>query len=306
MQKPSESAISAAMTRAAHLILDDEPKILNDDFALRFSGIQNEAALRSILNAFYAEMGKRITQEHACAYARSSRAYLVVWNRYIEDELDKALDHGVSQYVILGAGLDSFAYRRQDLENKLRVFEVDHPATQQWKKRRLRELDINLPRNLTLVTVDFENQRLMDRLRLAGCRLGAPVFFSMLGVAHYLTQGAVFQTLREIANMAPGSEIIFDYMLSDSLLSEQDRRTIAWGKACERQQPWISQFDPTILTERLKEMGFIEISDFGPEEANSLYLTGRTDGLSPSALNKLHNSALRMAHLMKARVGSKS
>lgn len=302
MQKPSESAISAAMTRAAHLILDDEPKILNDDFALRFSGMQDETALRSTLNTFYAEMGQKITQEHANAYAQSSRAYLVVWNRYAEDELGKALERGVSQYVILGAGLDSFAYRRQDLENKLRVFEVDHPATQQWKKMRLRELDINPPRNLTFVPVDFEKQRLTDELRVAGCRLGVPVFFFMLGVAHYLTQGAVFQTLREVASMAPGSEIIFDYMLSDSLLHEQDRRIVAWGKARERRQPWISQFDPIILAERLKEMGFVEMSDFGPEEANSLYLASRTDGLSPTALNELPYSALRMAHLMKARV----
>jgi methyltransferase (TIGR00027 family) len=266
--------------------------------------MQDEKALLTTLNAFYAKMGRELTKENAHAYAQSARAYLVVWSRYIEDELGKALERGVSEYVILGAGLDSFAFRRQDIENKLRVFEVDHPATQNWKKIRLRELDINQPCNLTFVPVDFEKQRLIDELQVAGFQLDIPVFFSMLGVAHYLSQAAVFQILNEVANMAPGSEIIFDYMLTDSLLYEQDPSIVAWGKSRDRRQKWVSQFDPLTLAERLREMGFIEVFDSGREEANT-YLAGRSDKLSPSCIDELPYSALRMARIFKARVGSK-
>jgi methyltransferase (TIGR00027 family) len=116
--------------------------------------------------------------------------------RYTEDELDKALARGVGQYVILGAGLDSFIYRRPDLAAGLRVFEVDHPATQQWKRARLRELHLNLPSNLTFIPLDFEQQTLADGLRAGGHQPELPTFFSWLGVTQYLTEEAVFETLR--------------------------------------------------------------------------------------------------------------
>lgn len=167
---------------------------------------------------------------------------------------------------------------------------------------RLKELAIKLPRNLTFVPIDFEKQKLTDELQLAGCRLDIPVFVSLLGVAHYLTEEAVFQTLSDVANMSPGSEIIFDYLLVDSLVDKQDRRGMAWGHSRKSQQPMLSQFDPLILAEHLKEMGFAEVWDFGPEDANAIYFAGRIDGLSPSALNQLSYSVLRTAHFMKARV----
>ena len=272
-KKPSESAISAAMTRAAHLILDDDPKILHDTLALSFSSMPDEQAVISTLNAFYKEMGQEMSPDFAKDYALSSRAYLVVRQRYAEDELGKALERGISQYVILGAGLDSFACRRPDLENKLKVFEVDHPDTQEWKKMRLRELGIDLPLNLTFVPVDFERQNLTNELRLAGCRIDIPAFFSMLGVVHYLTEGAIFQTLREIAVMATGSEIVFDYMLLNSLLDERDRRGITWGRSQKRQQGVQSQFDPVVLGERLKEIGYndyLPVSECASKEVVSL------------------------------------
>ena len=127
--------------------------------------------------------------------------------RYTEDELGKALERGVGQYVILGAGLDSFAYRRPDLAGVVRVFEVDHPATQQWKRARLQELNITPPSNLTFVPVDFEQQTLAEGLRAGGHRPELPTFVSWLGVTTYLTEAAVFETLRYVASLAPAARL---------------------------------------------------------------------------------------------------
>ena len=299
--QPSGTAIFAALMRAAHLFLDDEPKILRDNFALPFSNLQNEAELITALKAFHTEFGQKSAPEIAQSLLQSFRGFAVVRQRYVEDELTGAIKRGVSQYVILGAGLDSFAYRRRDLEDKLRVFEVDHPATQQWKKARLHELNISPPRNLTFVPVDFEKQTLMDELRAVGYRLEVPVFFSWLGVTHYLTEAVIFQTLHEVALAALGSEIVFDYALPELLLGDGERQIWALGKA-NTSEPVLTQFDPVSLAERLKETGFAGVWDFGPEEANNLYFTGRTDGLSPSVLDGLSASTIKLFHIVKAQV----
>lgn len=299
--RPSGSAIFAAISRAAHLILDGEPKIFQDDFALAFSGMQNEVELRTALEALHTEFGQQTTPELAKALLLSFRGFAVMRHRYTEDELTKALERCVSQYVILGAGLDSFAYRRLDLENKLIVFEVDQPAIQQWKKARLRELDISPHRNLTFVPVDFEKQILMDELRAHGYRKDAPAFFSWLGVTMYLTEAAVYQTLREVVVAAPGSEIVFEYVLPDSLLDDGERRIAALGRA-NTNEPNLSHFDPVSLAKRLKEIGFSEVWDFGTKEANTLYFNGRTDELSASVLDGLYASTIKLMPLMKARV----
>ena len=140
--QPSRTAIIAAMLRAAHLLLDADPKILRDELALSLSGVENEAALLTRLATIETEVARRSTPEVAQAMASYTRAGTVMRQRYTEDELGKAIERGVGQYVILGAGLDSFAYRRADLTGVVQVFEVDHPTTQQWKQARLRELHL--------------------------------------------------------------------------------------------------------------------------------------------------------------------
>ena len=130
----------------------------------------------------------------------------------------------MTQYVMLGAGLESFAYRRLDLGSRLHVFEVDHPATQQWKRARLQELHVALPRNLTFVSVDFERQTLANELRAGGHRSELPTFVSWLGVTPYLTEAAVFETLRYVASFAPGSEIVFQYLPPASRLNAKDQQ----------------------------------------------------------------------------------
>jgi methyltransferase (TIGR00027 family) len=188
------------MMRTAHLLLDADPKISRDELALGLSGVENEAALLIRLETIETEVARRSTPEVAQAMTRYARAGTVMRQRYTEDELGKAIERGVGQYVILGAGLDSFAYRRPDLTGILGVFEVDHPTTQQWKQARLQELHIPLPRNLTFIPLDFEQQTLAEGLRAGGHRPELPTFVSWLGVTQYLTEEAVFNTLQYVAS----------------------------------------------------------------------------------------------------------
>ncbi len=295
--QPSQTAIVSALARAAHLFYDGEPKVLRDDLALYFSGAETEAALRRTQDALLAELARGLGLERAQRLLRYTRAVMTMRIRYAEDELEKALARGITQYVILGAGLDSFAYRRRDLAGIVRVFEVDHPATQQWKRARLGALNVSLPDHLTFVPINFERQTLTEGLRVGGHRSELPTFFSWLGVTVFLSEEAVFETLRAVAAAAPGSEIVFEYFLHESCLDEENRRTLVGAKAAAaaRNEPWLSFFDPASLAVRLKALGFSEVWDFGPEEANARYFRGRTDGLELQVPN--------LSHLMKARVG---
>jgi methyltransferase (TIGR00027 family) len=296
--QPSGTAMLAAMTRAAHLVQDGEPKVLRDDLALQLSGFENEAALRRTVEALLTEVAHHFDMESAQRLSQYARALITMRNRYAEDELSNAIGHGVGQYVILGAGLDSFAYRRRDLAGVLRVFEVDHPTTQQWKRARLGTLNVPLPDHLTFIPINFEQQTLKEGLQTGGYHAEAPVFFSWLGVTYYLTEEAIFETLRSVAAAAPGSEIVFEYGLSESLLDEESKRIwmMLQTTVAAQGEPMLSLFEPTTLAAQVKKLGFTQVWDFGPEEANARYFAGRTDGLH----------APPYARLMRARVGSVS
>jgi methyltransferase (TIGR00027 family) len=265
--RPSTTAMIAAMIRAAHLLWDDALQIFQDPLALGLSGVESPGALQAT---------RRTMQDNY--------AGVLVRQRYAEDELATAVKRGVGQYVILGAGLDSFAYRRPDLATLLRVFEVDHPATQQWKRARLRELSVHLPSNLTFIPLDFERHTLADGLLAGGHRPELPTFFSWLGVTHYLTEEAVFTTLRYVASLAPGSEIVFQYFLPEALFDDENRRLLALWKTRRASvgEPVLSQFEPTTLATRLREFGCTQVWDVGPAELDARYFAGRTDGLRAS------------------------
>ncbi len=281
--KPSETARLATLMRAAHVLLDGEPKILEDRFALRFLGESWEGLLLDDPESFR-------TDE-----LNSVRAFVVLRNRYAEDRLEEAVRRDVVQYVLLGAGLDFFALRRPDFSDVLRVFEVDHPWTQQWKRDRLEELKLDSPGNLTYVPVDFEKQRFTEALASAGFRFDKPAFFSWLGVTQYLTRDAVFGTLRQIAEtQAPGSQIVFQYCVPDSMLSEEDGRPyrLARENAARCGEHWLSLFEPDSLASHLERMGFDPVLDFGPEEAFDRYFREREDGLRPLKSHRLMNAVL--------------
>jgi methyltransferase (TIGR00027 family) len=296
--KPSTTAILTAMLRAAHLLWADPPKIFEDTLALRLSGCESEAALRARLEGLEAQYARNVSSDFARNLLRSLTATVVMRSRYVENEFDQAVGRGVSQYAILGAGLDSFAYRRPDLAKALRIFEVDHPASQAWKRTRLQEAGIELPPNLSLVPVDFEKQSLIESLRTSGYRTDAPCLFSWLGVTMFLTSDAIFSTLRTVAALASGTEIIFQYSVPKELVDQEDRRMLAvmMADAAARGEPLQSFFQPAELAEEVRELGFDEVSDLGPDEARGRYFAGRTDGLRP----------LASQHLMHARVGSRS
>jgi methyltransferase (TIGR00027 family) len=179
----------------------------------------------------------------------------------------------------------------------MHVFEVDHPASQKWKCARLHDLGIEVPRNLTFVPLDLERQAFTESLRTSGYRLQAPALFSWLGVTHYLTPDAIFSTLRTVASMAAGTQIIFDYGHPLSLLDEQARQgfTGIMAQAASRGEPMISFFEPKDLAAQVRALGFAEVWDFGPEEANPRYFASRSDGL------RMRPSG--GGHLMVARVG---
>jgi methyltransferase (TIGR00027 family) len=197
--------------------------------------------------------------------------------------------------VILGAGLDSFAYRRPDLAKTLHVFEVDHPATQAWKRARLRAAGIELPANLSLIPVDFEKQSLINNLRMSGYRTDAPGLFSWLGVTMYLSTETIFGTLRAVAALAPGTEIIFEYNVPKNLVDEETQKILAVSMtaAQARGEPQGTSFEPAEPAEQVRKIGFAEVSDFGPDDARARYLKDRADSLRPSSFS----------HYMRARVG---
>ena len=268
--RPSGTAESIAFMRALHLVVDDDPKIFADPLAAAFLSSEQATVLKAPPQAFQ-------TPE-----MRALRAVFVVRQRYAEDELAKALARGVSQYVILGAGLDSFAYRRPDLQQTVHVYEVDHPASQGWKRQRLTELGIALPGNLAFIPIDFEVQTLAAGMAASAFNPHEPAFFSWLGVTQYLTTEAVLSTLRYVASSAaPGSEIVFQILLPPSTLSAEDQAviTVASQNAAQRGEPFQSFFEPKPLEEQLRVMGFREVVHFTPAEATALYFQGRKDGL---------------------------
>ncbi len=281
-EKESFTAIASAMMRAAHLVVDGEPKILRDEFALALSGFENDTKLMGAINQFVSQNAQpQFGADFPPFLFSSLRAIMTMRNRYAEAELDKAVRQGISQYVLLGAGLDSFALRRRDLAEILHIFEIDHPASQQWKRSRIQELNFEMPRNLTFVPIDFEKETLTEGLRAAGYRWDRPGFFSWLGVTQYLTDDAIFKTLKEIADMTPGTEIVFEYSVPEESLDEENRHYLAACKtaAAARGEPWLSFFEPDEMIIRLRQIGLAQIWSLSPEEAFQLYFAGRTDKL---------------------------
>ncbi len=251
------------MRRAAHQLLD-RPLVLDDPVALLMLG--------SLFT---------LDREHeARPMARAFRAFMAVRSRYAEDRLAAAVAGGVSQYVVLGAGLDTFAWRNPFPQ--LRVFETDFPATQEWKRALLAEARIPIPTSLTFVPLDFERQTLAAGLVAAGFDATRPTCFAWLGVVPYLTLEAFRATLGTIAALPTGSAISFDYALSPETLSPARRpgfqalseRVAAAG------EPFQLFLAPEELDAELRRAGFQRIEQLSSAELNRIYLAGRADGLS--------------------------
>ena len=258
----------AASQRAAHQILDNNPKIFEDLLALRIIGGEAESKLR------------RSPAQFQNRVERTVRARQLVRYRYAEDELARSIQRGIRQYIILGAGLDTFAYR--NCFPVLQVFEVDHPATQAWKRSCLEKAAIPIPACVTYVSVDFERQMMIDALGQSGFKSNELTFISWLGVVRYLSPEAFISVLTSIvSSMRPGSEVVFDFGSAPTLLQrlrEMPHRPIGnWTFKKDAFRP--TYHDPASLKSDLKRIGFADVQLFGPTELNDRYCNGRTDGL---------------------------
>jgi methyltransferase (TIGR00027 family) len=221
----------------------------------------------------------RLRTEVPGPYLRAFSRWMCVRARFTEDIVEQAAASGVGQYVILGAGLDSFAYRRGDLLGRLRVFEVDHPATQSWKRQRLAGLGVALPARLVFAPVDFERQTLREGLELAGFDSGQLAVFSWVGVTMYLTLDAIHATLATMAQCRPGTRVVLTYNQPRAVLTGSAARIAAAFEplAAELGEPFISRFLPGEMARLLHGHGFGQISDFGPDEARAAYFPGQAD-----------------------------
>jgi methyltransferase (TIGR00027 family) len=207
------------------------------------------------------------------------RAFMAARSRFAEDELAAAVSRGTRQYVVLGAGLDTFAYRNP--YPHLRVFEVDHPATQAWKRRRLSQVGISVPSSMTFAPVDFDRETFDDGLRHVGFDESAPAFFSWLGVTMYLEPDIVLGTLRAIIEMNEANGVAFDYAVPRESLGFVSRLALdAVSRRVERAgEPFRGFFDPAALVASLRSMGYKHIDDLGSAEIDARYFTGRSDKL---------------------------
>src|SRR5580704_18524727 len=265
--RASKTALRVAIRRAAHQ-LADPPAILSDPIAVRLIG-----------NEFARDLDRAMEK-----VARDFRAFMAARSRYAEDRLADAVANGLRQYVVLGAGLDTFAYRNPF--PALRVFEVDFPATQVWKRTMLEQAAIALPSNLVFVALDFEHQTLADGLAQAGLDFEMPTFFGWLGVVPYLTLEAFRATLSVVAQMPVGSAVSFDYAVDPETLSPIGR--VAFDRLAERVaaagEPFRLFFTAETLEAELRREGFQRIEQVGSAELNELYFSKRADGLQLSPL----------------------
>jgi methyltransferase (TIGR00027 family) len=277
----STTADFAAMMRATHLILDGEPKILGDVFALRLSGFENEKDLCQAINKIGIDLASKLPGSCPENLMEATRAAITVRSRMAEERLYEAIKRGVSQYVILGAGLDSSAYRLPDTATNIRVFEVDFPATQEWKRAQIDKIYPQIANHVTFVQIDFEQNSLFACLREHGFDPRKPAFFSWLGVVWYISEGSFFETLREIASSANGSEVVFEYPVTADLVEPIDRPLAEMIKqlGSARGEPIGSGFNPTELVRKVITLGFETVSDLSPDDIQAQYFLGRQDRL---------------------------
>ncbi|HTH53519.1 MAG TPA: class I SAM-dependent methyltransferase [Edaphobacter sp.] len=263
--RPSRTALRVAMRRAAHQLYDAHPLVFEDPVAV------------PILGREYLPEVERTVNKLNKPFSVALRAFMVVRSRYAEDLLAQAIARGLTQYVVLGAGLDTFAYRNP--YPNLRVFEIDHPATQRWKREMLAANGITAPENLTFTPVDFEHQQLATQLIEAGLDTSAPTFFSWLGVVPYLTQDAFRSTISFIASLTSGGGVVMDYAQPRSVLAPHEQ--LALDSLSSRVQlagePFQLFFKTSQMAEELK--AFHSIEDLGTPELNARYFSRRTDNL---------------------------
>jgi len=266
---PDSTAVRVALWRALHLEVDPPPHVLEDEIGLKLVAPDD---------------GWRRRPDMDPHFTSRFRASIVARARFIEDMVVERAGRGVGQYVILGAGLDSFAQRRPEIASSLTVFEVDPPGPQAWKRRRLIELGFGIPEWLRLVPVDFEaGDAWWQRLAAAGFDSGQPAIVASTGVSMYLTKDAIAATLRQIAALAPGSMLAMTFLLPLELADPEVRPGLQLAEKGARASgtPFISFFTPTEMLALAREAGFREVQHVSAATLAQRYFAGRTDGFRP-------------------------
>ena len=267
---PDSTAERTALWRALHVQFDPPPHVLEDEIGLQLAG---------------ADDGWRDRPDMDPDFTSRFRASIVARARFVEDLVVEQAGRGVGQYVLLGAGLDTFAQRRPDVASGLRVFEVDQPGPQAWKRQRLIELGFGVPDWLRLVPVDFEaGESLWERLADAGFDAGRPSVVASTGVSMYLTRAANAATLRQMASLAPGSTLVMTFMRPMELTDEEDRPGLQAAENGARSSgtPFISFYAPPEMVALAREAGFSDARHVSAALLNERYFAGRTDGLRTS------------------------
>ncbi|MGW3208545.1 class I SAM-dependent methyltransferase [Streptomyces sp. NPDC001135] len=270
-EAPDNTAVRCALWRAMHVRTDPPPHVFEDEIGLRLAGPGPDWRSRPDMDP---------------GATRGFRAAMVARARFIEDLVAEQADRGVDQYVILGAGLDTFAQRAPGTASRLRVFEIDQPGPQAWKRRRLAELGLGVPGRLHLVPVDFEASggSWLEHLVAAGFDPGRPAVIASTGVTMYLTEEATTATLRQIAGLAPGTTLAMTFLLPEELVDERDRAGLRASEAGARASgtPFLSFYTPREMLDLAREAGFADARHVSGASHAERYFAGRADGLRPS------------------------
>ncbi|MFG2364767.1 class I SAM-dependent methyltransferase [Streptomyces mirabilis] len=270
-EMPDSTAVRVALWRAMHVRVDSPPHVIEDEIGLRLAA---------------PDEGWRLRPDMDPLGTSGFRAAIVARARFIEDLVAEQVGHGVAQYVVLGAGLDTFAQRRPEIAARLRVFEIDQPGTQAWKRRRLIELGYGIPDWLRLVPVDFEaGADWWEQLSDAGFDPGRPTVVACTGVTMYLTKDATAATLRRLALLAPGSTLAMTFMLPAELVDDADRPALEAIKpqAQAAGTPFISFYTPQEMLALARDAGFKDVHHVSGTALAARYFADRTDGLRPSS-----------------------
>jgi methyltransferase (TIGR00027 family) len=266
---PESTAARVALWRALHVEIDPPPHILEDRIGLELLAPDHDWRSRADMNP---------------KFTRSFRASIVARARFIEDLVVEKAGRGIEQYVILGAGLDSFAQRRPEMASRLKIFEVDQPGPQAWKRQRLIDLGFGVPNWLRFVPVDFEaGESWLDGLVTAGFDDSKPAILASTGVSMYLTRGANAVLLSQVAALAPGSTFAMTFLLPLELADAEVRPGLEMAEKGARASgtPFLSFFTPPEIVALAREAGFREARHVSAADLSRRYFAGRTDGLRP-------------------------
>ena len=264
--EPDITAVRTALLRALHVQADAKPHVFEDEIGLKLISPRKDS------------------QKHSdTKFAQRFRASIVARARFIEDLIIEQSKQGISQYVILGAGLDTFAQRRPDIASKLHIYEIDESNTVTWKQQRLIELNFGVPEYLHFVPVNFETSSWKEQLLKAGFDSKKPAFVACTGVTVYITKEVIASTLKQFATFATGSTLAITFYLPFEFLDEEDQLMRLIGMTCAQKSgtPFVSFFTPNEILALAEEAGLKEVKTISTKEMN--YFTNRPDNLLPAS-----------------------